>query len=78
MPINNTQVVNGSCEADAQSITLQWGQLSQMKLVFNMNVTAQQFMLSQINLNISASDVASDAKGKFVFVFKMKNLQLYN
>ncbi len=66
MPVNQTNVATGSCGTDTQSITVQWGNKSQMMLQFTANTTAQQFMLSELDLTINASDVFADAKGKFM------------
>lgn len=62
IPANDTKVIAGSCATVNQSITVQWGQQSQMMLQFTANETVQQFMLSEIYLAINASDVAADAK----------------
>jgi len=62
IPANKTAVVNGSCGKDDQSITVQWGQNSQMTLQFTANASAQQFMLSEVHLTINASDVFKDAQ----------------
>jgi len=67
IPVNDTKVADGSCGTANQSITVQWGQKSQMMLQFTANDSAQQFMLSEIYLSIDASDVAADAKANQIF-----------
>ncbi|KAJ6597371.1 Lysosome-associated membrane glycoprotein 1 [Pseudolycoriella hygida] len=62
VPANKTSVVSGSCEKDDQSITVQWGQMSQLTLQFTANESTKQFMLSEVHLSINASDVSQDAK----------------
>lgn len=69
VPVNGTNVVNGSCEKDSQSITVQWGHTSKMMLQFTANDSASEFMLSQMYLSINISDEFADAKGNFVICF---------
>lgn len=67
LPVNQTTVPNGSCGTVNQSITIQWGQNSQIMLQFTANDSAKQFALSEVHLAINASDVWADAKGKVHF-----------
>jgi len=60
LPANDTVVLDGSCGKDEQWITVQWGGKSQMKLQFTANNS--QFMLSEFDLFINATDVSTDAK----------------
>lgn len=71
VPVNATSVATGSCGKDDQSITVQWGQLSQMMLQFTANNSAQQFTLSEIYLSINVSDIFMDAKANQI-------MQLYH
>lgn len=73
VPVNKTSVVDGSCDADNQSITIQWGQKSQMMLRFAANDTAKQFMLTELYLSINTSDVSADAKANQISLFHVSN-----
>jgi len=63
VPVNDTKAVDGSCEKESQSITVQWGKSNNMKLTFKVNDTASQFMLSELDLSINATEMGvNDAK----------------
>jgi lysosomal-associated membrane protein 1/2 len=62
IPVNQTIVAGGVCDAADQSIIIEWGKKSQMTLQFAANDSAQQYVLSEIYLAINAGDVAADAK----------------
>jgi len=73
VPVNDTKVVDGSCEKDIQSITVQWGKSSKMMLTFKVNDTTSQFMLSEIDLSINATAAFSDAKADQIIGLYHKN-----
>lgn len=65
IPHNGT-AVNGSSGENVQSITVQWGQTSNMTLQFTVNGEATEFVLSKINISIDVTREFSDAKGNFM------------
>jgi len=73
VPVNGTDVVDGSCEKDSQSITVRFGKSSKMILTFKVNDSTSQFMLSEFDFSINATEEFKDAADKQIDIHHIQD-----